>query len=154
MDSDHEHVCNIALYMRLDNQTTPNLYNQGFLIFSETRAFLHETRIAFNSIDKVFFRVYSAPNIFITSAQNSQEIHEKFFAHLQILIKGVTNDVVRQLTNCGYALHQYGHDFSAPKKTPMSDAAIKALIGQGVADVLPDYEANRGSGNGHDNHDS
>ncbi|GJR32934.1 hypothetical protein Tco_1109166 [Tanacetum coccineum] len=34
----------------------------------------------------------------------------------------------------------------APKKTPMSDAAIKALIAQGVADVLLDYEANRGSG--------
>ncbi|GJR39347.1 putative reverse transcriptase domain-containing protein [Tanacetum coccineum] len=41
-----------------------------------------------------------------------------------------------------------------PKKTPMSDAAIKALIAQGVADALADYEANRGSGNGHDNHNS
>ncbi|GJX85447.1 putative reverse transcriptase domain-containing protein, partial [Tanacetum coccineum] len=42
----------------------------------------------------------------------------------------------------------------APKKTPMSDAAIKALIAQGVADALADYEANRGSGNGHDSHGS
>ncbi|GJZ87013.1 hypothetical protein Tco_0658623, partial [Tanacetum coccineum] len=32
----------------------------------------------------------------------------------------------------------------ASKKTPMSDAAIKALIAQGVADALADYEANRG----------
>ncbi|GKC26750.1 putative reverse transcriptase domain-containing protein [Tanacetum coccineum] len=42
----------------------------------------------------------------------------------------------------------------APKKTPMSDVAIKALIAQGVADALADYEANRGSGNGHDSHNS
>ncbi|GKE14363.1 hypothetical protein Tco_1421940 [Tanacetum coccineum] len=42
----------------------------------------------------------------------------------------------------------------APKKTPMSDAAIKALIAQGVADSLVDYEANRDSGNRHDSHDS
>ncbi|GKE74700.1 putative reverse transcriptase domain-containing protein [Tanacetum coccineum] len=32
----------------------------------------------------------------------------------------------------------------------MSDATIKALITQGVADALAGYEANRGSGNGHD----
>ncbi|GKB58472.1 putative reverse transcriptase domain-containing protein, partial [Tanacetum coccineum] len=42
----------------------------------------------------------------------------------------------------------------APKKTPMSDAAIKALIAQGLAVALADYEANRGSGNGHDSHGS
>ncbi|GKE65515.1 hypothetical protein Tco_1519676 [Tanacetum coccineum] len=34
----------------------------------------------------------------------------------------------------------------------MSDATIKALIAQGVADALVGYEANRGSGNGHDSH--
>ncbi|GJS89041.1 putative reverse transcriptase domain-containing protein [Tanacetum coccineum] len=39
-----------------------------------------------------------------------------------------------------------------PKKTPMSDAAIEAMIAQGVVDALPDYEVNRGSRNGHDNH--
>nr|GEU30965.1 reverse transcriptase domain-containing protein [Tanacetum cinerariifolium] len=39
------------------------------------------------------------------------------------------------------------------KETPMSDAAIKTLITQGVADVLADYEANKGSGNRHDSHD-
>ncbi|GKB53655.1 reverse transcriptase domain-containing protein [Tanacetum coccineum] len=32
--------------------------------------------------------------------------------------------------------------------TPMTDAAIKALIAQGVATVLAEYEANKGSGNG------
>ncbi|GJX24747.1 retrovirus-related pol polyprotein from transposon 17.6 [Tanacetum coccineum] len=42
----------------------------------------------------------------------------------------------------------------APKKAPVSDATIKALIDQGVADALAEYEANRGSGNGHDNHGS
>ncbi|GJR21386.1 putative reverse transcriptase domain-containing protein [Tanacetum coccineum] len=42
----------------------------------------------------------------------------------------------------------------APKKTPKTDAAIKALIAQGVADALADYKANRGSGNRHDSHDS
>ncbi|GJS95989.1 putative reverse transcriptase domain-containing protein [Tanacetum coccineum] len=42
----------------------------------------------------------------------------------------------------------------ATKKTPMSDAAIKALIAQGVADALADYEANISSGNGHDSHNS
>ncbi|GKC37630.1 hypothetical protein Tco_1050014 [Tanacetum coccineum] len=41
-----------------------------------------------------------------------------------------------------------------PKKTPMSDATIEALIAQGVADALPDYEVNRGSRNGHDSHNS
>ncbi|GJV35028.1 putative reverse transcriptase domain-containing protein [Tanacetum coccineum] len=42
----------------------------------------------------------------------------------------------------------------APKKAPMSDANIKAMIAQGVADALAEYEENRGSGNGHDSHDS
>ncbi|GKF81503.1 hypothetical protein Tco_0240105, partial [Tanacetum coccineum] len=38
--------------------------------------------------------------------------------------------------------------------TPITDAAIKALIAQGVATALVEYEANRGSGNGDDSHDS
>ncbi|GJR47002.1 putative reverse transcriptase domain-containing protein [Tanacetum coccineum] len=42
----------------------------------------------------------------------------------------------------------------APKKTPISDAAIKALIAQDVADALADYKAKRGSENGHDSHSS
>ncbi|GJT14319.1 reverse transcriptase domain-containing protein [Tanacetum coccineum] len=44
-----------------------------------------------------------------------------------------------------------------PKKTtttPMTDAAIKALIGQGVVDALSEYEAKQSSGNGDDSHDS
>ncbi|GJT91743.1 hypothetical protein Tco_1080588 [Tanacetum coccineum] len=43
-----------------------------------------------------------------------------------------------------------------PKRTttPMTDAAIKALIAQGVATAVAEYEANRGSGNGEDSHDS
>nr|GEW05105.1 hypothetical protein [Tanacetum cinerariifolium] len=43
-----------------------------------------------------------------------------------------------------------------PKKTttPMTDAAIKKLIAQGVADVLAEYKANRSSRNGNDSHDS
>nr|GEW92667.1 reverse transcriptase domain-containing protein [Tanacetum cinerariifolium] len=36
----------------------------------------------------------------------------------------------------------------------MTDAAIKALISQGVADALAEYEAHRSSGNDDDNHDS
>nr|GEV46836.1 hypothetical protein [Tanacetum cinerariifolium] len=42
-----------------------------------------------------------------------------------------------------------------PKKTttPVSDATIKQLIAQGVADVLAEHEANRNSRNGDDNHD-
>ncbi|GJX61544.1 retrovirus-related pol polyprotein from transposon 17.6 [Tanacetum coccineum] len=44
----------------------------------------------------------------------------------------------------------------APKKTttPKTDAAIKELIAQGVADALAEYEANRSSRNGDDSHDS
>ncbi|GKC62454.1 putative reverse transcriptase domain-containing protein [Tanacetum coccineum] len=38
--------------------------------------------------------------------------------------------------------------------TPMTDAIIKALIAQGVATALVEYEANRGSRNGNDSHDS
>ncbi|GJX09732.1 reverse transcriptase domain-containing protein [Tanacetum coccineum] len=38
--------------------------------------------------------------------------------------------------------------------TPMTDAQIKALITQGVADALVEIEANRTSRNGDDNHDS
>ncbi|GKE71532.1 reverse transcriptase domain-containing protein [Tanacetum coccineum] len=43
-----------------------------------------------------------------------------------------------------------------PKRTttPMTDAAIKELITQGVADALAEYEANRSSGNIDDSHDS
>ncbi|GJR20778.1 putative reverse transcriptase domain-containing protein [Tanacetum coccineum] len=50
-------------------------------------------------------------------------------------------------------------DKMPPKRTttttiPMTDAAIKALIAQGVATTLAEYEANRGSGSGEDSHDS
>ncbi|GJX57629.1 reverse transcriptase domain-containing protein [Tanacetum coccineum] len=38
--------------------------------------------------------------------------------------------------------------------TPMTDAAIKALIAQGVADALAKYEAHRSSINGDDSHES
>ncbi|GKD05764.1 hypothetical protein Tco_1180738 [Tanacetum coccineum] len=43
-----------------------------------------------------------------------------------------------------------------PKRTTilMTDAAIKQLIAQGVADALVDYDANRSSRNGDDSHDS
>nr|GFB34649.1 hypothetical protein [Tanacetum cinerariifolium] len=36
----------------------------------------------------------------------------------------------------------------------MTDAAIKEIIAQRVASALAEYEANRGSGNGDDTHDS
>ncbi|GJW30683.1 putative reverse transcriptase domain-containing protein [Tanacetum coccineum] len=44
----------------------------------------------------------------------------------------------------------------APKKTttPMTDAAIKQLIAQGIADALAEYEATKNIGNGDDSHDS
>ncbi|GJZ58335.1 hypothetical protein Tco_0613829 [Tanacetum coccineum] len=44
----------------------------------------------------------------------------------------------------------------APKKTttPMTDATIKQLIAQGVANALAEYEVTRNSGNGDHNHDS
>ncbi|GJZ33725.1 reverse transcriptase domain-containing protein [Tanacetum coccineum] len=42
---------------------------------------------------------------------------------------------------------------TATTTTPMTDAQIKALISQGVADALAEHEANR-SRNGNDNHDS
>ncbi|GJW12734.1 putative reverse transcriptase domain-containing protein [Tanacetum coccineum] len=38
--------------------------------------------------------------------------------------------------------------------TPMTDLAIKALIAQGVATTLAEYEANRGNENGDDSHNS
>ncbi|GJS19173.1 putative reverse transcriptase domain-containing protein [Tanacetum coccineum] len=48
-----------------------------------------------------------------------------------------------------------------PKRTttttttiPMTDAVIKALIAQGVADALAEYEAHRSSGNSDDSHES
>nr|GEY28591.1 hypothetical protein [Tanacetum cinerariifolium] len=56
-----------------------------------------------------------------------------------------------QAMGCNRALHAKK---MPPKKTPMSDAAIKELIAQGVVDALDNYEANRRSGNGHDNHNS
>ncbi|GJT38046.1 hypothetical protein Tco_0937911 [Tanacetum coccineum] len=43
-----------------------------------------------------------------------------------------------------------------PKRTttPMTDAAVKELIAQGIATALAEYEANRSRGNGDDSHDS
>nr|GFA53416.1 hypothetical protein [Tanacetum cinerariifolium]GFA64416.1 hypothetical protein [Tanacetum cinerariifolium] len=43
-----------------------------------------------------------------------------------------------------------------PKKTttPITDAAIKQLLAQGIADALAVYEATRNSGNGNDSHGS
>ncbi|GJZ06424.1 hypothetical protein Tco_0540217 [Tanacetum coccineum] len=37
--------------------------------------------------------------------------------------------------------------------TPMTDAAIKALIAQSIADALAGYEATRNSGNGDESHE-
>nr|GEV46553.1 reverse transcriptase domain-containing protein [Tanacetum cinerariifolium] len=42
----------------------------------------------------------------------------------------------------------------ALKKTHMTDATIKQLIAEGVADALANYEANRDNGNGDDSHNS
>nr|GEV28826.1 hypothetical protein [Tanacetum cinerariifolium] len=43
-----------------------------------------------------------------------------------------------------------------PKRitTTLTDATIKQLIAQGIANALAEYEENRSSGNGDDNHDS
>ncbi|GKC06541.1 hypothetical protein Tco_0998151 [Tanacetum coccineum] len=43
---------------------------------------------------------------------------------------------------------------TAATTTPMTDAQIKALISQGVADALAEIKANRTSRNGDDSHDS
>ncbi|GKB89755.1 hypothetical protein Tco_0962027 [Tanacetum coccineum] len=43
---------------------------------------------------------------------------------------------------------------TAPTTTPMTDAVIKALIAQGVATALAEYEANQGSRISDDSHDS
>ncbi|GJU99405.1 hypothetical protein Tco_1328676 [Tanacetum coccineum] len=47
-----------------------------------------------------------------------------------------------------------GDNAAKENHDPMTDAAIKALIAQGVADALVEYETNRNSGNGDDSHDS
>ncbi|GJV80443.1 hypothetical protein Tco_1516313 [Tanacetum coccineum] len=53
-------------------------------------------------------------------------------------------------------LFYYSFDFekNASKRTPITDAAIKELIAQGVANALADYEANRSSRNGLDSHNT
>ncbi|GJT93747.1 hypothetical protein Tco_1082592 [Tanacetum coccineum] len=52
----------------------------------------------------------------------------------------------------------YPNHKMAPRRnattTPMTDAAIKALIAQGVATALAEYEATHDSGNGDDSDDS
>ncbi|GJU30518.1 putative reverse transcriptase domain-containing protein [Tanacetum coccineum] len=48
--------------------------------------------------------------------------------------------------------HEKCHHAAATTTTPMTDAQIKALISQGVADALAEYDADR-SRNGNDNHD-
>ncbi|GJZ58311.1 hypothetical protein Tco_0613805 [Tanacetum coccineum] len=61
-----------------------------------------------------------------------------------------------------FVSHCTDHVKMPPKKrittttttTPMTDAQLKALIAQGVADALAEIEANRTSRNGNDNHDS
>ena len=42
MDSDHDHVYNIALYMRSDNQTTPQSVQSRLPNILETPAFLRD----------------------------------------------------------------------------------------------------------------
>nr|GEY58785.1 hypothetical protein [Tanacetum cinerariifolium] len=53
-----------------------------------------------------------------------------------------------------YAAGAYQENASKKTTTPMTDAAIKQLIAQGVADALAEYEANRSSGNGDESLDS
>ncbi|GJT69575.1 hypothetical protein Tco_1028861, partial [Tanacetum coccineum] len=80
---------------------------------------------------------------------------DKLTSHIQH-----EHDRFRELVRTAKAGPQDGPvDKIPPKKTvatttPMTDAAIKALIAQGVATTLVEYEANRGSGNGDDSHDS
>ncbi|GJW16461.1 hypothetical protein Tco_0020594 [Tanacetum coccineum] len=94
MDSDHDHVYNITLCMRLENLTTPNLYNQDFLVFPKTCAFVRDGRIAFKPL-AVGLRKYLGPKISIIDLQicstNRQEVVSP--------IKDVRNSVVCQLTN-------------------------------------------------------
>ncbi|GKA06296.1 putative reverse transcriptase domain-containing protein [Tanacetum coccineum] len=69
----------------------------------------------------------------------------------------------REAMDCNRAVHTellaYQAQKMPPKRTtatttPMTDAVIKALIAQGVATTLAEYEANRGNGNGDDSHNS
>nr|GEU63850.1 hypothetical protein [Tanacetum cinerariifolium] len=59
---------------------------------------------------------------------------------------------------CMDLLSSFSYLKMSPKRTTttthMTDAAIKAIITQGVADALAEYEAYRSSGNGDDSHDS
>ncbi|GJX28858.1 retrovirus-related pol polyprotein from transposon TNT 1-94, partial [Tanacetum coccineum] len=67
------------------------------------------------------------------------------------------HDRFRELACTREAGHQDGPaEKMPPKKTtiPLTDAAIKQLIAQGVANALAEHEANRNSRNGHDSHES
>ncbi|GJT04379.1 reverse transcriptase domain-containing protein [Tanacetum coccineum] len=82
---------------------------------------------------------------FYTHHQNAQDDRAELRAHITTLSQALEARI-RTLEA----------QKMAPKKTttPITDAAIKLLIAQGVADALAKYEANKSSGNGHDNHSS
>nr|GEV07801.1 hypothetical protein [Tanacetum cinerariifolium] len=69
-----------------------------------------------------------------------------------VLFEGYDRDLRELYTLC----NNYTKWMMPLKKTttPMTDAAIKELIAQCIADALAEYEANKSSGNGDDGHDS
>nr|GEY44478.1 hypothetical protein [Tanacetum cinerariifolium] len=95
--------------------------------------------------------------------------HRRYHLHTTVLVKGkarCARQAWSQAMDCNRAVHAellaYRAQKMPPKKriattattTSMTDAQIKALITQGVANALVEFEANITNRNGDDNHDS
>nr|GEY51588.1 hypothetical protein [Tanacetum cinerariifolium] len=102
----------------------------------------------------------------VTQRQDAQELYvycEDAQDDRALLRAQHEYDMFRELVRTAEAGPQDGPaDKMPPKKrttittntAPMTDAAIKALIAQGVADALAEIKPNKTSRNGDDNHDS
>nr|GEY93627.1 reverse transcriptase domain-containing protein [Tanacetum cinerariifolium] len=99
-----------------------------------------------------------------TLAWDTHEVDRRYHLHTSMLLEGEDRhgrQAWSHAMDCYREVHAellaYRVEKMAPKKTtttPMTNVVIKVLIAQGVATALAEYEANKGSGNADDSHDS
>ncbi|GKD93936.1 hypothetical protein Tco_1373773 [Tanacetum coccineum] len=93
-----------------------------------------------------------------TLAQDTHELYVRYEdpQDNRALLRAQVSLLTRDRRYFRLMASSYEREKMPPKRTttPMTDAAIKVLIALGVATALAEYEANKGSGNGEDSHDS
>ncbi|GJY23944.1 hypothetical protein Tco_0397602 [Tanacetum coccineum] len=156
----------IAVAARKTRHTLARRIDYGFIDTLDASIRASEGRVI-TAVEEVNERV---TNLATTQRQDAHELYAWSYSEgrsmpLEALIRAQeARDMVARAFGRIHALEardpacldDLEDNGSTPKKTttPMTDADIKQLIAQEVADALAEYEATRNSRNGDDSHDS